>query len=39
MTVTSVYAYDKFAHVSGLGYSLEGDLSDSNIHKKSNAAC
>jgi Ca2+-transporting ATPase len=34
MTVTSVYVYDKFAHVSGLGYSLEGDLSDSNIHKK-----
>lgn len=34
MTVTSVYAYDKFAHVSGLGYSLEGDLSESNIHKK-----
>ncbi|HSA73183.1 MAG TPA: cation-translocating P-type ATPase [Nitrososphaeraceae archaeon] len=34
MTVTSVYVYDKFAHVSGLGYSLKGDLSNSIIHKK-----
>jgi P-type Ca2+ transporter type 2C len=34
MTVTSVYVYDKFAHVTGLGYSLEGNVSDSNIDKK-----
>ena len=34
MTVTSVYAYDKFAHVSGSGYSLEGNVSDSEIDKK-----
>jgi Ca2+-transporting ATPase len=34
MTVTSVYVYDKFAHITGLGYSLEGDVSDSNIDKR-----
>ena len=34
MTVTSVYVYDKFSHVTGLGYSLEGNVSDSNIDKK-----
>ena len=35
MTVTSVYAYDKFAHITGLGYSLEGEVAaDSNIDKK-----
>ncbi|MGB5089419.1 MAG: cation-translocating P-type ATPase [Nitrososphaeraceae archaeon] len=34
MTVTSIYVYDKFAHVTGLGYSLEGNVSDSNIDKK-----
>lgn len=34
MTVTSVYVYDKFAHVSGLGYNVEGNLFDSDIHKK-----
>ena len=35
MTVTSVYVYDKFAHITGLGYSLEGGVAaDSNIDKK-----
>ena len=34
MTVTSVYVYDKFAHITGLGYSLEGKFPDSNIDKK-----
>ena len=34
MTVTSIYVYDKFAQVTGLGYSLEGNVSDSNIDKK-----
>jgi Ca2+-transporting ATPase len=34
MTVTSVYVYDKFAHVTGVGYSLEGDIADSKIDKK-----
>ena len=34
ITVTSVYAYDKFAHVTGVGYNLEGDVVDSNIEKK-----
>ena len=35
MTVTSVYVFDKFAHITGLGYSLEGEVAaDSNIDKK-----
>lgn len=34
MTVTSVYVYDKFAHITGSGYSLEGNVSDSKIDKK-----
>lgn len=35
MTVTSVYEFDKFAHITGLGYSLEGGVAaDSNIDKK-----
>ena len=35
MTVTFVYVYDKFAHITGLGYSLEGGVAaDSNIDKK-----
>ena len=35
MTVTSVYEFDKFAHITGLGYSLEGEVAaDSNIDKK-----
>ena len=35
MTITSVYVYDKFAHITGLGYSLGGEVAaDSNIDKK-----
>jgi Ca2+-transporting ATPase len=34
MTVTSVYVYDKFTHITGSGYSLEGNVSDSKIDKK-----
>ena len=35
MTVTSVYVYDKFAHITGLGHSLEGRVAaDSHIDKK-----
>lgn len=34
MTVTSIYVYDKFDHVTGVGYSLEGDIADSKIDKK-----
>jgi Ca2+-transporting ATPase len=35
MTVTVVYVYGKYARVSGLGYSLEGEVAiNSNINKK-----
>lgn len=35
MTVTSVYTNDKFAHITGLGYSMEGRVAaDSNVDKK-----
>jgi Ca2+-transporting ATPase len=34
MTVTSMYTYDKYASVTGLGYSIEGKIANSNIDKK-----
>ena len=34
MTVRTVYVYDKFAQITGVGYSLEGGVVDSNIDKK-----
>jgi Ca2+-transporting ATPase len=33
MTVRKIYIYDKYADVSGVGYSFEGIISDSEINK------
>lgn len=33
MTVRRIYMYDKFADVSGVGYSLEGNITNSNIEE------
>ena len=34
MTVRKIYVYDKFADVTGAGYSLEGNVEDPNIEGK-----
>jgi len=33
MTVRRIYTYDKFADVSGVGYNLEGSITNSNIEE------
>lgn len=33
MTVRKIYLYDDFAHVTGEGYSLDGNVTDSTINK------
>ena len=34
MTVKQVYIYDHFVEVTGVGYNIKGDISNSDIDKK-----